>query len=54
MRQGKGLVAFRVFFVDGTTLDITAPNAAIARGDAKRDHPGVAVTNVKVLKGEPA
>ncbi|NMG39846.1 hypothetical protein GRZ55_11380 [Chelativorans sp. ZYF759] len=52
MKQGKGLVAFRIHFADGTTVNVTAPNAAIARGDAKRDHPGVAITKVKVLKGE--
>lgn len=54
MTQAKGLVPFRVFFADGTSFDVTAPNPAIARSSAKDAHPKAVITKVKVMKGEDA
>lgn len=54
MKPAKGLVPFRIFFADGSTLDLTAPNPAIARSNAKEQHPDGIVTKVKVMKGEDA
>lgn len=50
----SGLVNFRIFFADGTSVDIQAPNAAIARSRAEEGKPGIQITKVKVMKGEPA
>ncbi|MFN4098190.1 MAG: hypothetical protein ACK4GT_00300 [Pararhodobacter sp.] len=50
--SSKGLVDFRVFFADGSTLDVEAPNPAIARGAAKEKQPDGIITKVKIMKGE--
>ncbi|WP_164743121.1 hypothetical protein [Mesorhizobium sp. Z1-4] len=47
----SGLVQFRCHFLDGSTVEVSAPNAAIARAEARARHPGVAITKVKVVKG---
>lgn len=44
------LPTFRIFFADGAQLDETAPNAAIARSQAKEKRPGVQILKTKVVR----
>lgn len=41
---------FRIFFADGTTLDVQAANPTAARNQARKQREGVRITKVKVIK----
>lgn len=44
------MTVFRVHFLDGTTVDVSAPDSKVARADAAARHPASPISKIKVVR----